>query len=380
MAAADSGEDGRFAKVSSLYGSGTIAAWYFTMLSVLVSWTLHPRKRKSGSIDVDLIATLTLPAVAAGHVISQGRLLLDYKVVNDTVHDRGLIQLIAATEAPFIVTETFMTLSVILFLVAAWMFCIRRATFVALIGLECFVVECYVHFSVYPGLSFQNKPGTPVEDYSTFNRLFVADFRELVITIIVLLGLLATIAMLILVLMLFHSKQKSSSSGQNTERLAYSQTHLGIRENLRSGTAVAQNRSYIGATPTAGRAWPTAQDGQLDSNISFRLSVVTTLFLPLSFVASLWPIFWHSTWDHHKASISMTFWRKVKESAIRFMRDFFPRTACSITDLDQAVAAVAGATILAFSLYSVARAYFKIWNGPQNQADVELALRTPASS
>lgn len=69
MATADSGGANRFVKVSSLYGPGTIAAWYFTVLSVLVSWTLHPRKRKSGSIDVDLVATLTLPAVAVGHLM-----------------------------------------------------------------------------------------------------------------------------------------------------------------------------------------------------------------------------------------------------------------------------------------------------------------------
>jgi hypothetical protein len=44
MATADSGSEDRYAKVSSLYGPGTIAAWYFTLLSVLVSWTLHPSK------------------------------------------------------------------------------------------------------------------------------------------------------------------------------------------------------------------------------------------------------------------------------------------------------------------------------------------------
>jgi len=119
MATADSGSEDRYAKVSSLYGPGTIAAWYFMILSVLVSWTLHPSKRKSGSIDMDLVATLTLPAVAAGHVMLQARLLSHYKVDDDNGNGRGLIQLIAAIEASFIVTETFMALSVILFLVAA---------------------------------------------------------------------------------------------------------------------------------------------------------------------------------------------------------------------------------------------------------------------
>jgi len=154
MATADSGSEDRYAKVSSLYGPGTIAAWYFTLLSVLVSWTLHPSKRKSGSVDMNLVATLTLPAVAAGHVMLQARLLSHYKVDDDNGNGRGLIQLIAATEAPFIVTETLRRSVAFYFFVAAWMLCIRRAIVVALIGLQCFVVECYVHFFNYAGLDF----------------------------------------------------------------------------------------------------------------------------------------------------------------------------------------------------------------------------------
>ena len=38
---------------------------------------------------------------------------------------------------------------------------------------------------------------------------------------------------------------------------------------------------------------------------------------------------------------------------------FFPQTACSLRDLDQAVAAAAGAIIPAFTLYAVARLRFE---------------------
>ena len=55
--------------VSSLYGPGSIACWYLTAFSVLISWTVHPRKREKDSIDGDLIATLTLPCIAAGHLV-----------------------------------------------------------------------------------------------------------------------------------------------------------------------------------------------------------------------------------------------------------------------------------------------------------------------
>jgi hypothetical protein len=60
-----------YSLVSSLYGPGTTACWYLTALSYHASWTLHPKKRMSGSIDTDFIALLTFPTVAAGHLISQ---------------------------------------------------------------------------------------------------------------------------------------------------------------------------------------------------------------------------------------------------------------------------------------------------------------------
>lgn len=106
MAPADPGSGDRFSQVSSLYGHGTIAAWCLTILSVLVSWTLHPSKRKSGTIDMDLLAALTLPAVAAGHLMFQARFLLDGKLYDDNANGWGFLQFIAATEAPFVVTET----------------------------------------------------------------------------------------------------------------------------------------------------------------------------------------------------------------------------------------------------------------------------------
>lgn len=97
-----------------------ITCWYLTTLAVLVSWTLHRRERDSGSIDVDLIAVLALPAVAAGHLVSQVRALLNQaKIVRASSADWKYLQSVPAIKAPFIVTETFMAISVILFTVAA---------------------------------------------------------------------------------------------------------------------------------------------------------------------------------------------------------------------------------------------------------------------
>jgi hypothetical protein len=44
-----------------------------------------------------------------------------------------------------------------------------------------------------------------------------------------------------------------------------------------------------------------------------------------------------------------------------FIDEFFPRTEASIVDLDQAVALLAGMTVMGFGLYSAADARYKRW-------------------
>lgn len=356
MATAQSQHQEHFALVSSLYGPGTITCWYLTTLSVLVSWTLHPQKRKSGSIDVDLIAALTLPAVAAAHLVSQVRGFMDqYENAQTTDNpDWNYPQSVAAIEAPFNVTETFMAISVILFLVAAWMFCIRRAIAVGLIGLMCFTVECYIHFSKFNRVDLRYDPSLPASNHPAFSRLFVADFASLVIAILVTLSVCGLISMAIALFILVPPGTPSSHSQQDIERV--NEAVPGLTMPPRLGTPaveVPRNAEMIHGTQVPGRS----EDLHLRA-----ITMVTLVFLPVSFVSSLLPMFWDSTKYDTATSTTTSIWQTLDQYVTRFVRNFFPRTACSITDLDQVVAAGAGATVLGFSLYSVAKAYYEIWN------------------
>lgn len=58
-----------YERASSFYGPGAVGCWYLTLLSCLVTWTLSPKGRLRDSIDINLVAVLTYPAVAAGDVI-----------------------------------------------------------------------------------------------------------------------------------------------------------------------------------------------------------------------------------------------------------------------------------------------------------------------
>ena len=331
-----------------------ITCWYLTTLAVLVSWTLHPRERNSGSIDVDLIAVLTLPAVAAGHLVSQVRGLLNQaKIVRASSADWKYFQSVPAIEAPFIVTETFMAISVILFIVAAWKICVRRAIFVALVGLLCFTVECYIHFSELMDLDLRYEPGVS-DNYSAFNRFFVADFAALVLAILVVLSLCGLISTAIAFCMLLPPSTASSGTRQDVER-SNGATCRERRPSRFDAPAIQVTRS---AETTHGTRllW-----GSEESCLG-AITMVATLFLLLSFIASLLPLSWHSTDSRDSASATTSLWQTLNRSATRLVRDLSPRTAYSITDLDQVVAAASGATVLGFRIYSVAKAYYKIWN------------------
>ena len=333
MATAQSQLQNRLALVSSLYGPGTITCWYLTILSVLLSWTLHPRKRKSGSIDVDLIAILTLPAVAAGHLVSQVQALLnqDKTIRASSSADLKYIQSVAAIEASFNVTETFMAISVILFVVATWTFCVRRAVFVALVGLLCFTIESYIHFSEVRNLGLQySRPDVYGSgNHTTFTRYFVADFASLVIIILATLSFCSLIGAAIAICMLRSPRMPSSRSQQDTERV---------------NEVVPRER------------------------ITFTYPMLTTAFLPVSLVASLMPPILHRINYRTATSATMSFWQTLGHHASRLARDFFPRTGYSITDLDQAVAAAAGVTVLGFSVYSMAKAPYKTRNSKRHMS------------
>ena len=86
------------------------------------------------------------------------------------------------------------------------------------------------------------------------------------------------------------------------------------------------------------------------------ISKLTHILLPNCLFSVAFPLI-HDRLATHSASLS-TF---IHSSASRLFRDLYPRTNVSVTDLDQAVAILAGATILGFGLYGIANAQYEKW-------------------
>ena len=133
----------------------------------------------------------------------------------------------------------------------------------------------------------------------------------------------------------------------------------------------------IEATRSVNMAHVTQLYRMSSESTSRAITMVTTVFLPLSFVASVLPLIWPGASHQDSASTTASPWQTLDEFLHRLGRNIFPRTACSITDLDQGVAAAAGATVLGFSICSVAKAYYKIWSisrtTPAEQKGTELS-------
>jgi hypothetical protein len=343
----------RYALVSSLYGPGTIACWYLTILSVLVSWTLHPRKRKSGSIDVDLIAILTLPTVAAGHLISQVSMLM-HSYVNSPgfgIEVDQYAQSIAATEAPFSIIESFMPISVILFLVAVWMFCLRRAISVAIVGLLCLATECYIHFSSFKELGIRYKPlGPKSDDIPAFSRSFVADFTSLIIAILAILAIFIFGTLTIITHVLCSRRAprgiRRAGQGRPDENPEASQEAVETSRPTTEGNP--PNAFRVGTRLTQ------SEETEILMGDFHLLTGFGMIFLPVTAMLSMGPgvvdvVQFTTVWSHLKI----------------FAGHFYPHSSNSFSDLDQAVATAAGATVLGFSIYSVANARYEMQSSRQ---------------
>lgn len=319
----------RYILVSSLYGPGAIACWYLTVLSVIISWTLHPRKRKTGSIDVDLIAVLTLPAVAAGHLISQALKLLsthDHSLDSDSAIEQ-YAQSIAAIEAPFSLIETFMVISVILFLIAVWTLCLRRAIFVAVVGLLCLATECFINLSNFKHLGIRyNRSGTNDGTKLAFSRSFVADFTGLVIAILVILAVFAIGASAIITYMLRARRPSQESNGSS--------------RTTREGNLPRARQLEARAARTSGR---------ISTIFAFAMMSLTIIPSAANSIQFSYAVL-------SASGSTSTIWPRLKI----FASHFYPRSSNSFSDLDQAVATAAGATVVGFSIYSAAGARYKM--------------------
>jgi hypothetical protein len=341
-------------KVDSLYGPGTLLGWYLTLAACLVSWTLHPKKRKRDSIDPDLVVSLTLPIVAVVHLISQVSKLstLQTNIQRTSRNDASdiLQETADAIEAPLVVIEAFMNIAATMFIVACFFSTIRRALLVGTVGIISFATDCFLHLS-----NVQSKGLSRL-----FSRSFVADSAIALIMIGVLLAVLV-LAAFVITSVFFYNRR-----GEQNRRIQEAEEETRVLENELDVLAY-EDISNHSRLMQLYRMEQLKRRTFKDSRSSKSLTVLTAVFLPLSFVTSLFGMNFEP--KRYTASSPSTPLVKVMGNprAPGLIAFLFPRSNSSLKDLDQRVAVFAGLTALVFSLYSVLSVWYAAWKKNQAQ-------------
>ena len=300
------------ALVNSFYGPGATACWYLTCLSCLISWSVHPAKRKSDTINNDFIALVTFPTIASAHLITQVRSWPLEKSLVDVDDETLLLQMRASLAASLIVTETYLLLCIILILPGLFARVPKRLCLLAITGIFGVASETYLYFALP---SLRRAPGI-------FERSFVIDSLLLLVLILILVSVLVGLLLLYLFTILRKSWHESTIAELPTDLDSDTEDDFG----LKSKKADLARLTYM-AIP----------------------------FMFLSSIYSVSPI----SFD---LLVKTYLKKKTNWSGRRgFVDEFFPRTKASIMDLDQAVALLVGLLSLGFSLYGTADARYKRW-------------------
>lgn len=337
-------DEDELALVSSLYGKGTTLCWLFTILACLISWACEKKKRRSDTLNADFIGILALPSVAAGHTIYQIRCLKS--LAYSDIRPVRITQLSRAIEASLTITETFMVLSVMLFLVAFHARCYKRAVLTALTGLLCLATE----YVVYSQLT--NSPSQQLRMIrDNFTRSFVSD--SAIFTAVILALILGCIAMAFcLALYVFYSTPPTDPEPTAEEAATFARTRMEI-ERL--------------TTPEAIR-WEIARNqlrrASREDRFMYFSFYIALICLSASFNATGMSFYYgvqSSKSSSAGKSESPDWWSGLGHVAQRFLAAFFPKTAAGFGDLDQAMALATGCIILLLSLWSVGRKWYLNW-------------------
>ena len=343
MSSTEATQSDKYALVSSFYGPGAVGGWYLTAFACLISFSLHPRQRRRDSITADFIAVLTFPTVAAANLITQVR--------SYPKEGTKAAQNAASIEATLIVTETFLAIDVILFLLTVGFKCVRRPCLIATVGLFCFSTECYVYFSpfVYPAVGQQ------------LDRLFLIDFGDILISVMTVL-IICVICALGLVALFFsmlprQPHARPPEQAVEATRRDWVLDEGAMRRELKEVVEEATSGNWVRDVGALRRELEQeAEVIRRDMGRDFKqsdhakaLMVINTVLLSFALVASMFPLS-----SNALSCLPYQFWPQIRQ-------DFIPRSNTSIKELDQAAALLAGASVLGFSLYSIADAYYRAW-------------------
>ena len=328
--------------IDSLYGPGTMIGWYLTLLGCVVSWTYHPERSRRDSIDADLVVAFMLPVVAVIHLVSLARRVPS----RPDVAQINIERLAEVIEAPLIVTETFMSIAIWMFLIAAVAFKLKRAVVTAVVGLLCYAAIWYLHVGKVKQSGLLWRLQGPSVANSSLALLGSA---------VALALLCAGASVLTALFFMRRSRQNSTVPESGSQSIPTSGPEQLFHR--RDSIEIASLHNDISVLEAEMTASSIQQMDELNGNMKKSLrssTMLSTLFLPLSFLLSLYgvsygqnaPPSWFEAAVHPQVGLG---------TLVRF----FPSSPATMRDSDQIVAALSGAIVFLFDLFSAARTRYQ---------------------
>ncbi|KAH7247457.1 uncharacterized protein BKA55DRAFT_571880 [Fusarium redolens] len=326
----------RFSLVASFYGPGNITSWLCMVISVFVTWCFNTQYRRKDSINTDLIFVLVVPGVAAGHVIYMIFFsgVVEHQPAQElfTSSDSQIVQHAAAAEAALNVCETFSAVAVLLVFISMCHGHLKRTLAVVVVGLLAFSTEAVV---------FVQTRGVRVSD-SNLTRPFLFNFFEVMVSLLIFLGVwLSAFGIMVLWLRL---RTIDTPEEQIYRESADSQLEMDIRSTLRSQVGDINSTLMWGNQLQAVETLQLGETDSLDQRVMMPLTMVSMVFLPLSLLVTLASMSFPTRIFGATSFISSPSWAAL----VLF---FVPKSATSITELDQIVSVCIGSTALLFSVW-----------------------------
>ncbi|KAK5690925.1 hypothetical protein LTR17_025833 [Elasticomyces elasticus] len=320
--------------VSSLYGPGAIGCWLCLVCSVMVSWTVNSKSAGKDRITNDFIGTLTLPAVAGGHLIHQ---LITYPGPRGSMFattDSALTPRVAAIEASLCICQTFSAMAPLLAGISMYRRHARRFFMTVSVGLFCFVLEIMLtEISPIPSTDRTNLSRIPL----IYGEVFI-----IILTIVIIFQVLAALYVWIDFAKLTRaSKKRRDEEAQISELKTLNQQLQAVRDQDGDHKVMATQRIvHTGLQEQA------AQNKQRASYAGFLSSGISVFFAPLALLLSLGD----SSGTTAIGSFHSLAWRLVS---------FVPESNTTIKELDQVVALAGGVAALVFSCWDAYRSRLK---------------------
>ncbi|KAJ9607768.1 hypothetical protein H2200_007846 [Cladophialophora chaetospira] len=176
--------------VNGFHGPGAVLGWYLTLAGCMVSWALHPERKKKDSIDADMLTFLMLPLTAAAQLISLSRAVHDTYITIQYDSDAALRDILSgqfkslsvcrkryAIEAPATVVFAFLNLAMVFLYPLSATHHRKRGTAIVIAILTCVASEYYMY-----NFALDNTPGLTLPSEILARRYIVAPFCKSILS------------------------------------------------------------------------------------------------------------------------------------------------------------------------------------------------------